>query len=217
MKSNATARNQVSARGPRTENRQKILDVSLELFAARGFDGVSIRDISDAADVHGATIYHYFGDKQALYQITLRGAIERQLLEHLAILEGPGDGRARLHSFIANLLHSIEDRDAKRQLIERMYSDVDLPAPFENGPLQARFEEGMKRIIREIAPGAAEMHWEEVSGIINGIPHGMMRSRAIYQRAGATLSPLEPERLTEVLTEICIAAFNVVAQRLSKP
>ncbi|MGC0363832.1 AcrR family transcriptional regulator [Rhodococcus sp. 27YEA15] len=46
--------------------RQAIADAALELFLARGFDAVSIKDIADEADVSTTTIFKHFPSKEAL-------------------------------------------------------------------------------------------------------------------------------------------------------
>lgn len=49
-------------------SKQKIIAVATKLFAQKGFDGVSIRDICKQADVNISMISYYFGGKQELYQ-----------------------------------------------------------------------------------------------------------------------------------------------------
>jgi AcrR family transcriptional regulator len=46
--------------------RQAIADAALQLFLARGYDQVSIRDIADAADVSTTTLFKHFTGKEAL-------------------------------------------------------------------------------------------------------------------------------------------------------
>ena len=46
--------------------RSKILDISAELFAERGFSGVSMRDIARSAGITQAAIYHHFSSKKEL-------------------------------------------------------------------------------------------------------------------------------------------------------
>ena len=46
--------------------RQVIVDAALDLFDARGFDGVSVREIADHADVSPTTVFSYFPQKEAL-------------------------------------------------------------------------------------------------------------------------------------------------------
>ena len=69
----------------RAETKEHILNVSLELFARYGFDGASIRKISDQARVNVAAINYHFGSKHNLYWAAmshshsfLRAEMERQ-------------------------------------------------------------------------------------------------------------------------------------------
>lgn len=46
----------------------QIMEVAEKLFAESGFDGVSVRDIADRADVNLAMISYYFGSKEKLFE-----------------------------------------------------------------------------------------------------------------------------------------------------
>lgn len=52
-------------------NRDAILDAARELFAARGYDGASMRAIAAQAGVDPALIRHFFTDKQGLFSATI--------------------------------------------------------------------------------------------------------------------------------------------------
>ena len=53
----------------------QILAVAAELFASKGFEATSIRDIAEGVGISKPTIYHYFTDKSALYiRIIVTGA-----------------------------------------------------------------------------------------------------------------------------------------------
>lgn len=54
--------------------RQRVIDAALELFMARGYDGVSMAEISRASGVSHGSIFHHFGSKDGV-------AIEVYLLE----------------------------------------------------------------------------------------------------------------------------------------
>ncbi len=49
-------------------SRTKILEIATKLFARKGFDGVSIREICREANVNISMISYYFGGKKELYQ-----------------------------------------------------------------------------------------------------------------------------------------------------
>jgi AcrR family transcriptional regulator len=53
-----------------------VLDAARRLFAERGFDGASVRDIAGAAGVDAALVHHYFGTKQDLFLNVLGAPID---------------------------------------------------------------------------------------------------------------------------------------------
>ena len=60
--------------------RESILDAARIAFGRKGFSGVTIRDITDLADVNRAGFYYYFADKTELF-IELGTETYRQVLE----------------------------------------------------------------------------------------------------------------------------------------
>ena len=51
-------------RGART--RSRLLEAARELFARRGYEGTSIGDVAEAAEIGVGTVYHHFEDKRSL-------------------------------------------------------------------------------------------------------------------------------------------------------
>ncbi|MEU4578899.1 TetR/AcrR family transcriptional regulator [Nonomuraea sp. ATR24] len=49
------------------ETRQRIADVAMGLFAARGFDSVTVAEVARAADVSVNTVFNYFPAKEDLF------------------------------------------------------------------------------------------------------------------------------------------------------
>lgn len=58
------------------ESRARILDAAGELFADRGIDGVSTRELAKKANVNIGAINYHFGGKEALYHETLETLLE---------------------------------------------------------------------------------------------------------------------------------------------
>jgi AcrR family transcriptional regulator len=52
----------------RPDTRAAVFDAAATAFAERGFDGVSVDDIAQIAQVNKAMIYYHFADKLALYR-----------------------------------------------------------------------------------------------------------------------------------------------------
>jgi TetR/AcrR family transcriptional regulator len=69
----------------------RLLDSAETEFAARGFTGVRLRDIADAAGVQPALIHHYFGDKQGLYRAVLDRALLPTSTESWTLVESRPD------------------------------------------------------------------------------------------------------------------------------
>ncbi len=57
--------------------KQKILEKSLELFAKKGYDGVSMREIAAAVGIKGASIYNHFKGKEDIFQGIFQEMIKR--------------------------------------------------------------------------------------------------------------------------------------------
>jgi AcrR family transcriptional regulator len=77
---------------PRFEDltaRARIRDAALRLFAERGIDGASIRDIAKAAGVSGGLVRHHFGSKEGLRDACDAYALDRLLrIKEQAVLDG---------------------------------------------------------------------------------------------------------------------------------
>jgi len=54
------------------EAQERLLNAAEELFARKGFDGTSIRDLATEANCNIAAVNYYFGDKKELYEELFR-------------------------------------------------------------------------------------------------------------------------------------------------
>lgn len=97
-----------STKGQRTK--EHILDAAEALFAERGFDGVSMRDVADRAEIRiGLLTYHYPAKDQLFESVFGRRAVELNDARRasLAALESPTLEQV-LDAFLKPLLHRIE-------------------------------------------------------------------------------------------------------------
>ncbi|TCN50756.1 TetR family transcriptional regulator [Rhodococcus sp. SMB37] len=58
------------------ERRRQILDRSAEIFARKGINATTIRDIAAAVGVHSGALYHYFPSKEAIVTELIREYID---------------------------------------------------------------------------------------------------------------------------------------------
>ncbi|NPV55792.1 MAG: TetR/AcrR family transcriptional regulator [Anaerolineae bacterium] len=69
--------------------RDRILHAAVRLFAARGYHGVSMREIADACGISKAALYYHFQDKQALFLDILNGNL-RIMIDLIDSIDQPG-------------------------------------------------------------------------------------------------------------------------------
>ncbi|WP_147264659.1 TetR/AcrR family transcriptional regulator, partial [Streptomyces sp. NBRC 110611] len=50
----------------KAQTRKALADAALRLFLERGYDGVSVKDVAEAADVSVTTLFKHFSGKEAL-------------------------------------------------------------------------------------------------------------------------------------------------------
>jgi TetR/AcrR family transcriptional regulator len=84
----------------RLRHRQEILAAALQLFAAKGFNNVSMQEIAAAAEFATGTLYNFFPSKKDLFFELLVATAEECMGLVMPALEGPGDERRRLAQFI---------------------------------------------------------------------------------------------------------------------
>lgn len=102
-----------------TDAANRVLAAAEELFAARGYDAVSVNDIAERAGVSKANVFHHFESKNALYHAVVRNAcadsIER--LQQLQHEDGAVPGQ--LADFAGKHLKSLLDHNRVSRLILR--------------------------------------------------------------------------------------------------
>jgi AcrR family transcriptional regulator len=67
------------------DKKTHIINAAVELFAEKGFEGTSIRDLATKADVNVAMINYYFGSKEKLFECMLqqKAAYTKDILEEI--------------------------------------------------------------------------------------------------------------------------------------
>jgi AcrR family transcriptional regulator len=99
------------------ERREQLLDIGRTLFAAKGFDGTSVEEIADKANVSKPVVYEHFGGKEGLYAVVVDREVSRLLDRVTASLVGDHP-RELLEQAAGALLEYVErDTDGFRILV----------------------------------------------------------------------------------------------------
>lgn len=96
------------------KTRETLLDTAEELFAHHGYDGVSVRDITEQAGTRLAAINYYFNSKKSLYvEVIVRRAhdLSSERLELLHSIEFEGLSKKKA---LTQLMHAFTDPLLKR-------------------------------------------------------------------------------------------------------
>ena len=92
---------------PPTVPRDKILDIAESLFASKGYDRTTIKQIGAGASLNPALIYYYFDGKEGLYKAVLQRLFDTLLSQGGALLDGsvaPAEAIRRLLALQAEWL-----------------------------------------------------------------------------------------------------------------
>ncbi len=152
--------------------KDRILDAAEQLFARHGFYGVSVRDITKAADVDVALVSYHFGGKRELFAAVFQRRAEQLNPERLAMLENVRraalPGIPTLEQIVNAFTHPLLERSARGGAGWKSY--FALVAQVNNSPewapvlMTQHFDPLVEKFIaalREVLPGcsAREIYW----------------------------------------------------------
>jgi AcrR family transcriptional regulator len=93
--------------------RDSLVEAAIGVFSAKGFEGGSVREITQAASANQAAINYHFGGKEGLYREVLNASIRAFAelspldVERLAAM----DGQQAVETFIRTQLKALNRRD----------------------------------------------------------------------------------------------------------
>ena len=153
--------------------REELLAVATKLFAARGYHGTRMDDVADVVGLNKATVYHYFGDKNAVLRElfdrdqAVRTALFRARLAEFPVVDaagrvlwrpvveespGPNAGPARREGY---------------ELARGAWAGIRLNYPFQSAALLAGREAGGDTLQTRPARGSFFSLGQHVRGPIN--------------------------------------------------
>ncbi|WP_125611048.1 TetR/AcrR family transcriptional regulator [Specibacter cremeus] len=183
----ATARGRAKA-----TRRTAMLGAAAQLFARRGFNGVSIEDLGAAAGVSGPAMYRHFSGKQALLGALLVGVSEDLLAGGRAVIAANDDDEAALRGLVA---FHVDFALAKPDVIRVQDRDLDNLSDADRRQvrsLQRGYVELWVELLGRLLPDqeatVLRVKAHAVFGLINSTPHSVqMHGRRV---AAATARPV---------------------------
>jgi len=218
-KKTAPARRRAARSRP---TRQRILDAAEQLFAQRGFHGVSIRDITGAAAVDVALANYHFGSKQGLLEAVLlrRSAIlNDERLERLdALLARRGRRRPTLEEIIDAFTHPLLDRSARGGSGWKSYfaliAEINNSPEFGGALMTRHFDHVVQRFIEAIRrslPGCDERDLYWAYHFLSGaLTLTFAETGRIDRLSGGVCRSSDLDSVHERLVPYCAAGFRAL-------
>jgi len=104
-----------AAPSPRLDNtRERVLDAAIRLFADRGFEACTMRDLGSAVGIKAPALYNHFASKEVLLGESVEQALREFFTRVLGPLPSDPDG-ARLENVVRRyVVFQVEQREIAR-------------------------------------------------------------------------------------------------------
>lgn len=177
--------------------RDQILATAAELFAARGFHGVSVADLGAACGISGPALYKHFASKQAMLAemlVTISEELLRVGRERVATAADPASALAALVDWHVDFalrhrpLIVVQDRD---------WESLPAEAREQVRSLQRAYVDLWAAQLRLLDPGldlpTARARAHATFGLVNSTPHSAL---------------LPDEQMRAMLTQMALGALG---------
>jgi AcrR family transcriptional regulator len=136
--------------------RERIAEAAGEIFAERGFDATTVRDICQAAGANVAAVNYYFGDKQRLYvEAVVRAHRWRMQRADLPAWSADTPAEKKLADFITTFMRRVrtgpEETWHARLMMREMMQPHDACAELVRESIRPQYEV-LLSILRQLQP-----------------------------------------------------------------
>jgi AcrR family transcriptional regulator len=108
-----------------TSSRDKILEVAEALFARRGFAGVGMREVAEAAGLGKSSLFHHFRSKVQLYLAVLERVLGRLADRQTAVLSQSLPPAEKLDRWMDVTIDTFAEQPASARLLLRALFEED--------------------------------------------------------------------------------------------
>lgn len=205
----------------------RILESAITLFAARGFDEVTVRDIAEDAGANPAAISYYFGAKEQLIQHAIRSVIAPLNDRRLATLAAvrAASGALSLNDVVRAMVEPTVRACVSGAGSERHYARVlvlsfALRQPFVDEVMNQETDQVAERFVEalgEALPGSdrATLFWR-FDFMIGALLHILLdssRNHRLRRISGGLCDTSNPEDLIAQLVAFIVAGMQTKPAR----
>jgi AcrR family transcriptional regulator len=197
------------AAGLRT--RARLMDAALDLIAERGEGGVTLRELTDAADANVAAVSYHFGSLGSLCDAAIEDALERYLdaqQEAVSALGSEATLEELAAAFARPMMHALSSggRDlAVMRIVAR--SGIDPPPRWDRlDPRFDRIRADCRRVLKANVAGVKDKELDfrtrAVAGMLNWL---------VLAPVGTELGNKSEKQLERLLVPVFAGAFHGIS------
>jgi AcrR family transcriptional regulator len=191
--------------------RGRLMDAALDLLSERGEDGVTLREVTDAADANVAAVSYHFGSLGSLRDAAIEHALERYLdaqEEAVSALDRDSTLEALAAAFARPLIASLA-AGGRDLAVMRIVARAGIDPPAGSGRLDVRFEQIRAAVLRVLKANIHGVKDQElifrtrcVAGLINWL---------VLAPVGSELRNKPPKQIERLLVPVLVGAFRATA------
>lgn len=161
-----------------TSRRQQILDIAAELFARRGFHGVSVAELGAACGISGPALYKHFPSKDAVLAAMLVSISEQLLGVGTQRVAAAPDAPAALRALVDWHVDFALSHKALIVVQDRDWSSLPVEAREKVRGLQRAYvdlwAEQLRQLDAQLPLDEARARAHATFGLINSTPHSSL-------------------------------------------
>ncbi|MCE5336382.1 MAG: TetR family transcriptional regulator [Desulfobacteraceae bacterium] len=200
--------------------KERIIQVAERLFADKGLDGTSMRDIADAAGVNLASANYHFGSKDGLIAAVFQRQILPMNAERLKLLDTleaaspdtPLELERVLEAFIRPaVIQAAESRRDNKPFLRLMGRCLSEPSAYSEKYVYPHFTALIKRFYTAVGSSVPGLSQEEVFwlvGFVAGALHFALHMWSTENLPHKPARPLGAEELVARLTAFAAAGLR---------
>lgn len=199
------------------DTRDRILDTGERLFAAHGFDGTSLRQITEAAGVNLAAVNYHFGSKEELYtQVFVRRIvpINARRMEMLDTAVKAAEGRAvAVRAIFESFARPVfEMADRAPGFLRLLARNVGAPPAFMAPVMEAQFRPLITRYVGLLQQALPQLPPKTVFWrmhfMVGATLHCASHHFTIDQMSGGLCHTHDVEEMLEHLADFAVAGIG---------
>ncbi|MCS4300039.1 TetR/AcrR family transcriptional regulator [Acinetobacter sp. BIGb0196] len=135
------------------QKRQQLLNAALDVFSVYGFNGASLDEIAQLADMHKSNIFYYYENKEALYVEVLTTVMQKWLAPLQSLESELEPTEALSHYIMTKIEISRTQPKASKLFALEVIQGAPHILPILKGPLKKLFKRKAKVILNWQAQG----------------------------------------------------------------